>query len=118
MKNQTKQATSESRTSESFCALCEEEDGKNGEPAGYMVTITPANGGGERRVALCVAHVESLKKPGSPYRMVAAPTKTRGVRGATRHVEHNKGRGEKGDIKRTSRGVERYSKSERGRLGD
>ena len=118
MDKQPKQALAESRTVERYCALCEEEDGKTGEPADFMVTITPVNGGEERRVALCLVHIESLKKPDSPYRMVAAPTKARGARGTVRPVEHNKGRSEKADIKKTSRGVERYSKTERGRLGD
>ncbi|MDA4135842.1 MAG: hypothetical protein OK449_02425 [Thaumarchaeota archaeon] len=117
-KKQPRPAPDGAQTGERYCVLCEEEDGKYGEPADYMVTITPANGGEERRVAACAAHVKSLSKPDSPYRIVAAPTKSRRAKSAVKPVEHNKGKSEKADVKRTLRGVERYSKTERGKLGE
>jgi hypothetical protein len=118
VKNQLKPVSSDLGPGERHCALCEEEDGRPDEPADFMVTITPINAGEERRVALCAKHVESLGKKGSPYRAVEEPAKSRRARIFTRPAEHPKGKSEKGDIKRTSRGVERYSKTERGRLGE
>jgi hypothetical protein len=117
-KKQPRPARAGAQTGERYCVLCEEEDGKYGEPADYMVTITPTNGGEERRVAVCAVHVDSLSKPDSPYRIVVPPAKRRRAKDPIKAVEHDKGKSENADIKRTLRGVERYSKTERGRLGE
>jgi hypothetical protein len=113
-----KPARSRKQANERYCVLCQEEDGRSEEPADRMVTITPTNGGEERRVAVCLVHLDSLSKPDSPYRAVVAVAKELRTRASTRPVEHDKGKSESGDIKRTLRRVERYSKTERGRLGE
>ncbi len=70
------------------------------------------------RVPLCLAHFEGLGKPGSLYELVIPPARVVPVKGSARQNLHVEGKSEKGDISRTLRVTERYSKGQRGRLGE
>lgn len=109
---------SEGGANQRYCVLCKEE-GKPNETARDMVTIRPRSGGEPRRVALCSNHVESLGEPASPY-VVVVVARARGfpTRGSARPGRHIQRKSEKGDINRTMRRVERYGRTQRGRLGE
>ncbi|MDA4112986.1 MAG: hypothetical protein OK474_02970 [Thaumarchaeota archaeon] len=109
---------SEGGASERFCVLCQEEDGKTNETAHDMVTIRSTAGGKSRMVAVCLAHAESLGKPGSPYEIVTAPVRGVRPRSPVRPSGQIQGKSAKGDISRTLRQTERYGKTQRGRLGE
>lgn len=102
---------------ERYCTLCKEE-GRPSESARDVVTIRPRGGGKAMRVPLCLAHTEGLGKPGSLYELVIAPARVVPVKGSARQNLHVEGKSEKGDISRTLRVTERYSKGQRGRLGE
>jgi len=70
------------------------------------------------RVSLCLSHFEGLGKPGSLYELVAPPARVVPTKGSARQNLHVEGKSEKGDISRTLRRAERYSKGQRGRLGE
>lgn len=108
-----------SRTGEGerYCALCKEE-GKPRETARDFVTIRPKEGGSPMRVPLCVAHREGLGKTSSLYELVAPPARAVPAKGQARQALHVEGKSEKGNISRTLRRAERYSKGQRGRLGE
>jgi hypothetical protein len=107
----------ESAAAERYCVFCKEE-GKPGESAREVVTIRPREGGRQVRVALCLAHVQGLGRPGSLYVLVAPPARTIPAKGLARQTLHVEGKSEKGNINRTLRRAERYSKGQRGRLGE
>ena len=109
---------SEGGVSERYCVLCKEEDGKPNETAHDMVTLRPKSGGKLRRVAVCLLHVDSLGKPGFPYEVIAEPARGNRAKGSVRPGEHVLGKSEKGNINRKLRRVERYSRTQRGRLGE
>jgi hypothetical protein len=110
-------AHSESGVGQRYCVLCKEE-GKPNETARHMVTIRPKSGGKPREIAVCLGHADSLGKPASPYEVIAEPARGIPSRGSVRPGKHNEEKSEKGDINRTLRRVGRYSKSQRGRLGE
>jgi len=112
-----RRARSEGGASERYCVLCKEE-GKPGETARDVVTIRPREGGRPMRVALCLAHADGLGRPGSLYEVVAAPARVIPAKGLARQSRHVEGKSEKGNINRTLRRAERYSKGQRGRLGE
>ncbi len=70
------------------------------------------------RVPLCLAHAEGLGKPGSLYDVVTPPARVVPAKGLARQTRHVEGKSEKGNINRTLRRAERYSKGQRGRLGE
>jgi hypothetical protein len=107
---------SEGGANERYCVLCREE-GKPNETARDMVTIRPKSGGEPRKVAVCSGHVESLGEPASPY-VVAEPVRVLPTRGSIRPGKHFQGKSVKGDISRGMRKIERYGKTQRGRLGE
>jgi hypothetical protein len=113
----TRRVRGEGSASEGYCVLCKEE-GKPSETARDVVTIRPREGGRPMRVALCLAHVEGLGRPGSLYEVVAAPARVIPAKGLARQTMHVEGKSEKGNINRTLRRAERYSKGQRGRLGE
>ena len=115
--NIASRSRSESGTTERYCILCKEE-GKPSETARDVVTIRPREGGRPMRVALCLAHVEGLGRPGSLYEVVTAPARVIPAKGLARQTIHVEGKSEKGNINRTLRRAERYSKGQRGRLGE
>jgi hypothetical protein len=99
-----------------YCVLCKEE-GRPNETARDMVTIRPKSGGEQRRVAICSAHLETLGEPSSPY-AVSEPTIGPPTRGSPRAHERIQRKSQTGDISRTLRRVERYGRTQRGRLGE
>jgi hypothetical protein len=108
---------SEGGVSERYCVICKEE-GKPNETAHDMVTIRPRTGGKTRRVAVCLVHVDSISKPESPYEVIAEPIRGNRSRGSARQSKHIQRKSEQGDINRTLRLVERYGRTQRGRLGE
>ena len=104
-------------TSERFCVLCKEE-GRPNEAAREVVTIRARDGGRPMRVALCLSHVDGLGRPGSLYEAVPPPARVIPAKGLARQTRHVEGKSEKGNINRTLRRAERYSKGQRGRLGE
>ena len=102
---------------ESYCVLCREE-GKPNETALDVVTIRPRSGGRVLRATVCLFHLNGLGKPGSVYELVAAPPRGVPAKGLARESKHVEGKSEKGNINRTLRRAERYSKGQRGRLGE
>jgi len=113
----SKIARREGGGTESYCVLCKEE-GKPNETARDVVTIRPKRGGTLRRVTVCLAHFNGLGKPESTYELVAAPGRGIPAKGLARQSKHVQGKSEKGNINRTLRRAERYSKGQRGRLGE
>jgi len=113
----TRRVRSEGEASDGYCALCKEE-GKPSETARDVLTIRPREGGKPMRVPLCLAHVEGLGKSGSLYELVAPPARIVPAKGLARQTRHVEGKSEKGNINRTLRRAERYSKGQRGRLGE
>jgi hypothetical protein len=109
---------SEGGVKDRFCVLCQEEDSKTNETAHDMVTIRSSAGGKSRRVAVCLAHIESLGKPGSQYELVAETVATVRPRSPVRPSRQIQGKSAEGDISRTLRQTERYGKTQRGRLGE
>jgi hypothetical protein len=109
---------SEGGVTERYCVLCREEEGKPNETAHEMVTIRPKIGGKQRRVAVCLVHVASLGKAASPHEVIAEPIRGNRPKGYAQPVEHVQGKSEKGNINRTLRRVERYGRTQRGRLGE
>jgi len=107
---------SEGGVNERYRVLCNEE-GKPNETARDMVTIRPRSGGEPGRVAVCYAHLESLREPSSPY-VVAEPAKGQPARWSPRPRQIDERKSQTGDIGRTLPGVERYGKTQRGRLGE
>jgi hypothetical protein len=107
---------SEGGVNERYCVLCAEE-GKPNETSRDMVTIRPRSGGEQRRIAVCSAHLETLGEPSSPY-LVASPTVSLPTRGSPRPHQNVQRKSQTGDISRTLRRVERYGKTQRGRLGE
>jgi hypothetical protein len=107
---------SEGGVNERHCVLCKEE-GKLNETAHDMVTIKPRSGGEPRRVAVCLAHVNSLGEPTSSY-VVAEPVRSFPTRGSARPRAYVPGKRNSGDIPRTMRKAERYGGTQRGRLGE
>ena len=107
---------SEGGVNDRHCVLCKEE-GKANETARDMVTIRKRSGGEPRRVAACSAHVKSLGEPTSPY-VVAEPIRGLPTRGSARPRPYVEGKKKDGDISRTIRRVERYGRTQRGRLGE
>jgi hypothetical protein len=112
-----RRVSSEGGASDGYCVLCREE-GKPNETARDVVTIKPRNGGRERRVTVCLAHLDGFGKPESLYEVVAAPVRGIPAKGLARQIRHVQGKSEKGNINRTLRRAERYSKGQRGRLGE
>ena len=104
-------------TGERYCVLCKEE-GKPGETAREVVTVRPREGGRPMRLALCLAHLDGLGRPGSLYEAVPPPSRVIPAKGLARQNLHVEGKSEKGNINRTLRRAERYSKGQRGRLGE
>ena len=100
-----------------YCVLCKEEGNPN-EMARDVVTIRPRDGGKPRRAALCLAHFVGLGRPGSLYEVAAAPGRAVPAKGLARQRRHVEGKSEQGNINRTLRRAERYSKGQRGRLGE
>ncbi|MGA2664203.1 MAG: hypothetical protein ABSF83_04595 [Nitrososphaerales archaeon] len=100
-----------------YCVFCKEE-GEPEETARDVVTIRLREGGRPRRVALCKAHADALGGPGSMYEAVRPPTKVVPAKGLARQTLHVEGKSEKGNINRTLRRAEGYSKGQRGRLGE
>ena len=109
---------SEGGVGERYCVLCKEEASKPNETARHMMTIRPRSGGKLRRIAVCLAHADSLDKVTYPYEVIAEPTRGIPTRGSVRPGKHIQRKSEKGDINRTLRRIERYSKTQRGRLGE
>jgi len=107
---------SEGGVNERHCVLCKEE-GKPNETAHDMVTIRLRSGGEPRSVAVCLAHVKSLGEPSSPY-VVAEPVRGFPTRGSARPRTYVPGKKTSGDIPRAMRRVERYDRTQRGRLGE
>ena len=106
----------DSPAGERYCALCKGEGHPN-ETARGIVAIRPREGGRLRKVAVCLNHADKVGKAESPYELIAQPARSRNpVHG--RPANRLQGKTEKGDIKRTLRRVERYSKTQRGRLGE
>jgi hypothetical protein len=108
---------SEGSVNETYCALCREE-GKPNETARDLVTIRPKSGGRLRRVAVCRSHADGLGKSESPYELVVAPARGVSAKGLARESRHVQGKSERGNINRSLRRAERYSKGQRGRLGE
>jgi hypothetical protein len=107
----------ERRVTETYCVLCREE-GKPNETARDFVTIRPKSGGRQRRIAVCRAHFGTLGDSQSPYEVVAAPARGVSAKGLAREKKHVEGKSERGNINRTLRRAERFSKGQRGRLGE
>jgi len=113
----TRQVHNEGGVGDGYCALCKEE-GRPSETARDVLTIRPREGGKPMRVPLCLAHVDGLGKPGSLYELINPPRRVVPAKGLARQTLHVEGKSEKGNINRTLRRAERYSKGQRGRLGE
>jgi len=98
------------------CVLCKEQ-GRPNETAHGLVTIRPRSGGEPRKVAVCSFHVRSLGEATSPY-IVDELTPSFPTRGSARSHSYVPGKRKGGDIPRTMRRVERYGRTQRGRLGE
>jgi len=106
----------EGGVNERHCVLCTEE-GRPNETAHDVVTIRLRSGGGTRRVAVCLAHVESLAEPTSSY-VVAELVRGFPTRGSARPRTYVPGKRDNRDLPRTMRKAERYGGTQRGRLGE
>jgi hypothetical protein len=83
-----------------------------------MMTIRARDGGEPRRVAICLTHAESLGSAWSLYEVISEPKRGQHPKGYVRPGQQRQGKNEKGDINRSLRVLERYSKTQRGRLGE
>jgi hypothetical protein len=108
---------SEGRAKETYCLLCREE-GKRNETARDYVTVRLKSGGAVRRIAVCRSHADGLGRSESPYEVVAAPARGVSAKGLARESKHVQGKSEQGNINRSLRRAERFSKGARGRLGE
>jgi hypothetical protein len=102
---------------ERHCLLCREEDGKPDVIGMVVLNIVSKHGGRARAAVLCLAHARSIGTPESPYEVVLPPPgiRQRGPVRTNRQVQGSRG---KGEISRSQRVLGRYSKTQRGRLGE
>ncbi|HZW85296.1 MAG TPA: hypothetical protein VFE91_05280 [Nitrososphaerales archaeon] len=101
-----------------YCLLCREEDGKPEESGMVVLDIVSKHGGRARTAALCLAHARSIGTPESSYEEVVLPPQGLRSRGPVRTNRQARGGRGKGEISRSQRVLGRYSKTQRGRLGE
>jgi hypothetical protein len=111
-------ANSFSGAGERYCVICKEEGGNPTESARHVVTIKLRTGGNPRKVALCAMHFRGIGDPRSSYVLVPELTGAPRPRASAPTDTQKRGSRRKGEVNNSLRQLGRYSKTQRGRLGE